>query len=173
MTIILEALFILLLVLLAPQVVSAQITIPNSFTASTTIYSAEVNSNFTQLGSKALDRSGGTVTGNITVDSGITIDGIDLSVGIPQTILSKSANYTVTTADGAHATVLMNGTFTVTFYTASGNTGRTITVKNIGTGAVTLDPYSSETLDGAATMILGAKYQAITAISDGTNWHVV
>jgi hypothetical protein len=59
--------------------VSAQITIPNTFTASTTISSASVNSNFTTLGNNALNRSGGTITGNILVDASITIDGADIS----------------------------------------------------------------------------------------------
>ena len=173
MTFLLSALFVLLVALLAPQAAHAQITVSNSFSPGGTIYSTEVNQNFTDLASNALDRTGGTITGTVSVSGGVTIDGVDLSVGIPQTLLIKSANYTVTTNDGAHCTVLMSGTFTVTFYTASGNAGRTITVKNAAGGAVTLDPYASETLDDAATYIIGAKYQAITAISDGTNWHLV
>ena len=173
MTFAISALFVLLIALLAPRTASAQISLPNSFSPNTTIYSSEVNANFSTISSKALDRTGGTLTGNISADAGVTIDGVDLSVGIPQTLLSKTATYTVATSDGAHVTVLMNGTYTVNFYTAVGNTGRTITVKNIGTGAVTLDPYASETLDGNTTVVLAAKYQAVTAISDGTNWHII
>ena len=173
MTFFISSLFILLLALLFPRAASAQISVPNSFSPGGTIYSTEVNQNFTQLASSALDRTGGTLTGNIAASAGVTIDGVDLSVGIPQTLLSKTADYTVTTADGAHVTVLMSGTYTVTLYTAVGNAGRTITVKNIGTGAVTVDPYGSETLDDNATVVIGAKYHALTAISDGANWHLV
>lgn len=173
MTFALSALFVLLVALLVPRAASAQINVPNSFSPGGTIYSAEVNANFAQLSSNALDRTGGTLTGNIAASAGVTIDGVDLSVGIPSTLLSKTADYTVTTSDGAHVTVLMNGTYTVTLYTASGNAGRTVTVKNIGTGAVTIDGYASETLDGATTVVIGAKYQSLTAISDGTNWHLV
>jgi len=173
MTFLLSSLFVLLVALLAPRVAHAQIGVPNSFSPGGTIYSTEVNQNFTQLASSALDRTGGTITGNVSVSSGVTIDGVDLSVGIPQTLLSKTANYTMTTSDGAHATVLMSGTFTVTLYTAVGNAGRTVTVKNIGSGEVTVDGNASETLDGATTVVIAAKYQALTAISDGANWHLV
>ena len=173
MTFLISSLFVLLVALLAPRVASAQIGVPNSFSPGGTIYSTEVNQNFTQLASSALDRTGGTITGNIAVSAGVTIDGVDLSVGTPQTLLSKTADYSVTTADGAHVTVLMSGTYTVSLYTAAGNAGRTVTVKNIGSGAVTVDGAGSETLDGATTVVIGAKYQSLTAISDGTNWHLV
>jgi hypothetical protein len=173
MTFLLSSLFVLLIALLAPRVAEAQISVSNTFSPGGTIYSAEVNQNFTTLSSNALNRTGGTITGNISVDAGVTIDGVDLSVGFPQNVLTKSATYTVTTADGAHVTVLMSGTYTVNFYTAVGNSGRTITVKNIGTGAVTIDPNASETVDGNTTMVIAAKYQSLTAISDGSNWHVI
>jgi hypothetical protein len=49
---------------------SAQITIPNSFTNETIADPDEVNANFTQLGSQALNRTGGTMTGALTLSSG-------------------------------------------------------------------------------------------------------
>jgi len=66
------------LLALGPQATSAQVTIPYTFTPGTTILSAEVNSNFSTLGTSALNRTGGTITGNISVNSGITIDGADI-----------------------------------------------------------------------------------------------
>lgn len=167
------ALFVLLLVLLAPTTAKAQVTLPNSFSAGGTIYSSEVNANFTELASKSLNRAGGTITGNINVDAGITIDGVDLSVGKPHTLLSKAANYTVTTADGAHCIVICTGTFTVTLYAASGNEGRTVTVKNIGTGVITIDGNASETIDGSLTATIAQRYQSLTVVSDGSNWYIL
>lgn len=64
----------------------AQITIPNSFSVGGVIYSAQVNANFTTLGSNALNRAGGTITGNITVSAGVTIDGIDISDYLNQNV---------------------------------------------------------------------------------------
>jgi hypothetical protein len=59
------------------------ITIPNTFDADTTIVSDEVDENFAELAAKALDKTGDTITGNIAVSNGITIDGVDLSAMIP------------------------------------------------------------------------------------------
>jgi hypothetical protein len=44
---------------------SAQITIPNSFTTNTVADPDQVNTNFSTLGSQALNRTGGTMTGTI------------------------------------------------------------------------------------------------------------
>lgn len=64
---------------LSASPVWGQITVPNTFTANTTASASQVNANFSALATNALNRSGGTITGNITVDSGLTIDGVDIS----------------------------------------------------------------------------------------------
>lgn len=58
------------------------ITIPNVFVAGTRIESAPVNANFAAM-SNALDKTGDTLTGNLVVGTGITIDGLDIST-VPQ-----------------------------------------------------------------------------------------
>ena len=55
------------------------ISIPNIFLDNTLILSDEVNENFAELGQRALNSAGDTITGNIEVDGGITIDGVDIS----------------------------------------------------------------------------------------------
>lgn len=59
--------YVAVLVLLAGLIVplSSQVTVPNTFTANTRINSADVNANFAEL-SKALNRTGGTMTGTLT-----------------------------------------------------------------------------------------------------------
>lgn len=47
-------------------VVTPQVTIPNTFTSGTIADPAAVNANFTQLGSQALNRTGGTMTGTLS-----------------------------------------------------------------------------------------------------------
>jgi hypothetical protein len=55
----------------------AQITVPNVFTTSVPV--SQLNSNFSTIGSGALNRAGGTITGDISVNSGVTIDNVDIS----------------------------------------------------------------------------------------------
>jgi hypothetical protein len=75
-----KLLFIVLAALLGGASASAQITIPNAFQAGQVIRSGEINTNFSTLGDKALNRIlGGEIEGNVTVAADVTIDGIDLS----------------------------------------------------------------------------------------------
>src|SRR5688572_3321539 len=84
---------ILPLVLSFAALAAGQITIPYpSFTATNDILSAEVNANNTEITSKALNRTGGTVTGNIAVDANITVDGVDISDFLTASALIAPAN---------------------------------------------------------------------------------
>lgn len=58
-----------LMALLAVGTLTAQISIPNTFTANTRIVSADVNENFNELGSKALNREGGAMSGDLAVEN--------------------------------------------------------------------------------------------------------
>jgi len=59
---------------------SAQVTIPYpDFVAGNDILSDEVDANFNTLANQSLNRTGGTVTGNISVDTNVTVDGVDIS----------------------------------------------------------------------------------------------
>lgn len=72
--------FIALLLLASSATLQAQITIPNTLTAGQVIRASELNTNFSALGEKALNRiTGGAIEGNITLTSNITIDGVDIS----------------------------------------------------------------------------------------------
>lgn len=66
----------LAIVLAGLLVGEAQITVPHTFTTSVPV--SQLDNNFSTLGTGALNRSGGTITGNISVDPGVTIDGIDV-----------------------------------------------------------------------------------------------
>lgn len=65
--------------------VEAQITPIYTFNQRTVAESAKVNANFALL-ANALNRTGGTITGNIAVTSGVTIDGVDISVALAQNV---------------------------------------------------------------------------------------
>lgn len=89
-----------------------------------------------------------------------------------------SGTLTVTTQTGAYfvaagiGVVLANGTFTVTLPAAASNSGRTINVKNIGTGTITVGSAGG-TIDGSASITIAQRYNSMTVVSDGTNWFII
>lgn len=102
----------------------------------------------------------------------VSVDGVGQvkARGYSRAITSKTADYTATNLDSV---VLANGTLTVTLPSAAtAGAGREYDVKNIGTGTVTV-ASSSGTIDGVATKMMSTQYEAMTFISDGTNWWIL
>ncbi len=108
MTTFLRRLLVAALFLALPASASAQITGLNSFSPSTRILSADVNFNFTKLADESLKRNGsGSITGNVTVDDGITIDGIDLSAWLDQSVkVAATPTFAGLTVSGTGASSL-------------------------------------------------------------------
>lgn len=98
--------------------------------------------------------------------------GLSWASAVPA-VLSKSATYTVSTSDGANVLVLCTSTITINLYAASGNTGTSVTVKNMGTGTITIDGHASETIDGSLTQTIAAQYTSLTLLCDGSGWVIV
>jgi hypothetical protein len=90
-------------------------------------------------------------------------------------LIAKSGDYTITTSDEVVIADAAAASFTLTLPTAVGNTGKVYWVKKIDATAntVTIDGDGAETIDGAATAVLTTQYEAITVISDGTEWWVL
>jgi len=81
-----------------------------------------------------------------------------------------------TTLDNTHSTVTCgagNETFTVTLPAVSGVSGRIYTIKNVGTGTITVDGASSETIDSATTAVISSQFDSITIQCDGTEWWII
>lgn len=164
-----------LIALLAAGVVSAQIAIPNTLTSGTTITAGGLNTNFSTLGSHSLDRlSGGTISGNVAVDPGITIDGIDigatvcvtcaptfkdLTLASPATGLTVGGNVIINTTGKIPA--LTSTYFTSLAFDAANLTG-TVNTARLGTGSAS----SSNFLRGDGTW---ASVIAATEFNIGTN----
>lgn len=93
-------------------------------------------------------------------------------VGDVSRIIAVSANYTVTAQDAMSDSIIaMTGAFTVTLPTAiSAGAGARITIKNMGTGLVTITPFGSQTIDTLVGAFLSAQNDFITFQSDGANW---
>lgn len=68
--------------------------------------------------------------------------------------------------------ILASGTFTVYLPAVSGKVGRKYTIKNKGTGTVTVDGNASETIDGSLTQSL-LSMDSMQIVSDGTEWWVL
>lgn len=92
---------------------------------------------------------------------------------------SLTANGTATTLDDV---LLCNGSITVTLYDAAGktdpngrqeNAGRRITIKNIGTSSVTIQPQTGQTIDGDTNKKIIEQYVALELFSDGSNWYII
>lgn len=88
---------------------------------------------------------------------------------------AKTSAYTATNADDVLTADATSAAFTITLYTASGNSGRKLTIKKIDSSVnvVTIDGNASETIDGAAAIYLRDQYSSVELMSDGTNWIIV
>jgi hypothetical protein len=84
-------------------------------------------------------------------------------------VSTKTTNYTVVLADDV---ILCNGTLTITLL-PSGSYNKRLTIKNIGTGIITIDGDGTETIDGSLTQLIYDQYHSFTLVPDGTNWHII
>jgi hypothetical protein len=81
-----------------------------------------------------------------------------------------TAAYTVAASDDV---VFADGTFTVTLPTAVAQPGRQITIKNTGTGTITVGRTSAQTIDGAASNLsMATTKMARQFTSDGSGWQI-
>ena len=88
---------------------------------------------------------------------------------------SASSNITLTDTDGINVKLInaTSATITVTLPTAVANAACFIIKKtDSSTNTVTIDGYSTETIDGATTYVLYDQYNYVELVSNGTNWVV-
>lgn len=84
---------------------------------------------------------------------------------------ARTGNTQITSADIGKFIEITSGTFTQTFASASSlGSGFFVTIKNSGTGYVTLDPNSSETIDGRTSFHM-FEGEAREIFCDGSNLH--
>jgi len=123
----------------------------------------------------------GSGTSSITtaIGSGVIVNA---DVNASAAIDTSKLNYSVTTKTGnytaaSESVILCDATsasFTITLPSVA-TVGRHYNIKKIDSTAntVTLDGNASETIDGATTLVLGAQYQSVTIVSDGSAWWVI
>ncbi len=81
-----------------------------------------------------------------------------------------SATYAVLTTD--YQIECTANSFTVTLPTAVGVTGQIYSIKNSGTGTITVATTSSQTIDGQLTQTL-TQYDNLMVMSNGANWIIL
>lgn len=100
--------------------------------------------------------------------------GTEHAKGVRYPIRTVSGTGSVTDDDYYVIVDAASGAFTLTLPTAVGRSGKTFIIKRINTGAdVTLACTGGQTIDGAATKLLGTQWISRTVFSDGSNWLLV
>lgn len=94
-----------------------------------------------------------------------------VNAGIVRSIISISTGTTAAAAANIDYVYLCLGTITYIQPTAVGNTNR-YTIKNIGTGVVTITFTSGQNADGSTTLAVNAGV-SLDLISNNTNWIIV
>jgi len=90
-------------------------------------------------------------------------------------ITTKTANYTATANDYSIVCNNTGSAITISLPAASGATGRVYVIKKIS-GAllnVTIDPNSSETIDGSSTKVLTLQNESVMIQCDGSSWYIL
>jgi hypothetical protein len=87
---------------------------------------------------------------------------------------TQTTTYTATINDDV-IFVSSASTWTLTLYAASGNSGKTLTIKKTSSdfNAITIDGNASETIDGQTTTTINTQYECLKLICDGSNWHIL
>lgn len=121
----------------------------------------------TALAANPADCSAGQFAASIAANG-------DLSCSTPAGVaLALTQINSATTATTSHDILEATAnSFTVKLYTAVGNSGKVIRIKNSGTGTVTIADGDAvtETIDGASTYVLSKRYDSVELASNGTNW---
>lgn len=94
---------------------------------------------------------------------------------IEQRIRTSTASETVEVADDVILADATAGAVTITLPLAAESKGRVLTIikKDSSVNAVTVDGNGAETINGAATQSLAARYDKVTVISDAIRWWLI
>lgn len=132
------------------------LSFPYAFSPGTDILSAQVNANFDEA-LHAVDKRGDTLTGNLSADSGVTVDGVDISA-----VLGTGG--TLPAVNGAALTNLSAANITAggTLPALDGSALTNLTATNLSSGTVPTARLGSGT--ASATALLTGANTWVTAV---------
>jgi len=87
-----------------------------------------------------------------------------------------SSNYTISTHADNEEIYLLNPSTDISVFLPSASScgsGYKYQIKNLSTNTLTIDPNSSETIDGSATFAISSQYSNVTLVTDGSNWFII
>lgn len=108
---------------------------------------------------------------NVTKKVDVTISSTGGGGGSTRSISNVNADTTAGSASGTDYVYLCSGTMTLTLPTAVGNTNL-YTIKNTGSGIITVACFGAETIDGATTQIMPVQFTSIDVISNTAAWAI-
>lgn len=139
-----------------------------------TSYYVYVRTNATAAGTWGSVLYGGTAsTANAGALAGLGTVAVGQILGTGYETVTTAADYTIAVTDRAKLFTWTGGvgTFALPSVVDAGN-NFFVAVGNQGTGQITIDPSSSETIDGASTLVLNPEESAFVVCS-GTEWFTI
>ena len=90
-------------------------------------------------------------------------------------VASTTGGFNLTNSNDIVLANISASSSTYNLFTAVGNSGKILRIKKIDltTTVATIDPNSSETIDGYSTFTLNSPNDEVTIVSDGSNWQKV
>ena len=93
------------------------------------------------------------------------------------TLASPSSTYTISTHAGIEEVYILTPSADISVNLPSASScgsGYKYQIKNMASAnTLTIDPNSTETIDGSTTFDLDVQFQSITIITDGSNWFII
>lgn len=122
-----------------------------------------------KLGKMPANTVKANLTGLADTPGDVTYPALAAALGLAPAITALSSAYTVVLAD-AGKFFNTTGTWTLSLpAAASVGNGFPFRIRNSGVGAITIDPNGAELVDGASTLVIPAKAEALIVCS-GADW---
>ena len=143
------------------------------------IYDASVGAKQLITAPYTMPSSDGSANQILSTDGAGSLSFIDQPSGTQPTLTSASpsANYTISTHDGIEEIYILTPTANVSVFLPSASScgsGYKYHIKNMASGfTLTIDANSTETIDGSTTASIANQYEALTLVTDGSNWFII
>jgi hypothetical protein len=92
------------------------------------------------------------------------------------TVSSPSTDQTLTSPSGIEEVYIYTPSTAINVNLVAAATcgsGFKYQIKNVSTNTITIDPNTTETIDGATTFALSTQYASVTLVTDGSNWFII